>query len=344
MRRSWSTTSGNARRNRPRRVQAGFRRLLNDRDGDIALGQNTHELVTRLLSALPLRARPRLVTSDGEFHTIRRQLDRLREEGLDIVKVAARPAETLADRLAERRRRQDRVCARLVGPLRDRGNRPGPRRHREACDSHGATLLVDAYHHLNVVPFDIRAAGLEQAFVTGGGYKYCQLGEGNSFLRVPSGCRLRPVLTGWFSEFSALQQRRRSSGVEYGDGAARFAGATYDPTSHYRAAAVFTFHTDQGLTPERLRQISRHQVGLLKDAFEALDIDAAVARVEPMPDDRRCRISRHSHRSCERPLPGSADTRRARRRPWRCLATGSRAVPQRRSASGNHSRVGKYAA
>src|SRR4029450_11962951 len=63
-------------------VQAGFRRLLNDRDGDIALGQNTHELITRLLSALPLRARPRLVTSDGEFHTIRRLLDRLGEEGL----------------------------------------------------------------------------------------------------------------------------------------------------------------------------------------------------------------------------------------------------------------------
>ena len=35
----------------------GFRRLLDDPDGDIALGQNTHELVTRLLSALPLGAR-----------------------------------------------------------------------------------------------------------------------------------------------------------------------------------------------------------------------------------------------------------------------------------------------
>src|SRR5882672_1175268 len=82
------------------RAQAGFRRLLNDPDGDIALGQNTHELVTRLLSALPLRARPRLVTTNGEFHTIRRQLDRLAEEGLEIVKVAARPLDSLAPRLA----------------------------------------------------------------------------------------------------------------------------------------------------------------------------------------------------------------------------------------------------
>ena len=42
-------------------------------------------------------------------------------------------------------------------------------------------LLVDAYHHLNVVPFDIDSSGLQEAFVTGGGYKYCQLGEGNCF-------------------------------------------------------------------------------------------------------------------------------------------------------------------
>src|SRR5688572_13823106 len=82
------------------RVQQGFRRLLNDADGDIALGQNTHELITRLLSALPLRDRPKLITTDGEFHTIRRQLDRLAEVGLAIVKIAARPVETLAERLA----------------------------------------------------------------------------------------------------------------------------------------------------------------------------------------------------------------------------------------------------
>src|SRR5215831_1392982 len=64
-------------------VRDGWRRLLNDPDGDIALGQNTHELVTRLLSALPLRAGSRIVTTSGEFHTVRRQLDRLAEIGLE---------------------------------------------------------------------------------------------------------------------------------------------------------------------------------------------------------------------------------------------------------------------
>ena len=77
------------------------------------------------------------------------------------------------------------------------------------CARRGATLLVDAYHHLNVVPFDVRSLGLAEAFVTGGGYKYCQLGEGNCFLRVPPGCQLRPVLTGWFSEFEARESTAR---------------------------------------------------------------------------------------------------------------------------------------
>src|SRR2546427_11361005 len=51
--------------------------------------------------------------------------------------------------------------------------------------------------------------------------------------------------------------------VTYGPGAARFAGATFDPTSHYRAARVFDFFEELELTPDLLRQVSLHQVGLL---------------------------------------------------------------------------------
>ncbi|HZF73556.1 MAG TPA: hypothetical protein VEZ51_08995, partial [Gemmatimonadaceae bacterium] len=77
-------------------VRRGFARLLDDTPERIALAQNTHELVVRFLSALPLRKRPQLVTTDGEFHTIRRQLDRLAEEGIEVIKVPAMPASTLA--------------------------------------------------------------------------------------------------------------------------------------------------------------------------------------------------------------------------------------------------------
>ncbi len=269
------------------RVREGFGRLLRDEPENIALAQNTHELVTRWLSALPWRERRRVITTDGEFHTIRRQLDRLAEEALDVVKVAARPADDLADRLA--RAVDDRTAAVLVSSVLFETAEivPGLERVAAACEHHGASLLVDAYHHLNVVPFDVNAMGLAGAFITGGGYKYCQLGEGNCFLRVPPGCTMRPVLTGWFAEFAVRDQKGERGRVAYGGGADAFAGATYDPTSHYRAAAVFAFHAAQGLTPERLRSISEQQVGLLERGVAELNIDPSQAMIEPVPEGRR---------------------------------------------------------
>ena len=133
--------------------------------------------------------------------------------------------------------------------------------------------MVDAYHHLNALPFSLAHLGLEQAFVVGGGYKYCQLGEGNCFLRVPPGCTLRPVLTGWFAEFGALADGERPDRVAYAEGHGRFAGATYDPVSHYRAEAVIDFFRDQAMSPERLRALSQRQVRHLAGAIDALDLD-----------------------------------------------------------------------
>jgi selenocysteine lyase/cysteine desulfurase len=258
------------------KVRAGFRHLLGGIDGDIALGANTHELIVRLLSALPLRARGKLVTTDGEFHSIRRQLDRLEEEGLTVVRVPEQPLESLADRLG--RAVDDRTALVLVSVVFfDTGRiARGLGDVAAACRRHGSMLLADAYHALNVVPFSPAAEGLHDAFIVGGGYKYCQLGEGNCFLRLPAGTELRPVVTGWFSEFSVMADRQRVERVAYGQGGDRFAGATYDPTSHYRAAAVFDFFRAQGLTPDLLRQVSQHQIGLLAASFDALDLDPGV--------------------------------------------------------------------
>ena len=264
-------------------VRQGFARLLGDAGGGIALAPNTHELVVRLLSALPLRERPRLVTTDGEFHTIRRQLDRLAEEGLDVVRIAEAPVESLAERLGQAV--NDRTALVLVSLVFfDTGLiATGLGEVASRCRRHGSRLLVDAYHALNVVPVSLAELGLADAFVVGGGYKYCQLGEGNCFLRMPEGTDLRPVVTGWYSEFSALEDRQRGVRVAYGQGGDRFAGATYDPTSHYRAAAVFQFFRDQGLTPQLLREVSQHQIGVLASAFDALHLDPAVVSRDSWP-------------------------------------------------------------
>jgi kynureninase len=256
-------------------VCRGYARLLNEPTAAIALGANTLELVARFVSALPLKDRPRLVTTDGEFHTVRRLLDRMSEDGVEVVKLPASPVDTLAERLAHAV--DDRTAAVFCSTVLFQSARivPGLPRLAEACAKHGTELLLDTYHHLNAVPFD--PTGLERTYITGGGYKYLQLGEGVCFLRLPPGCELRPVTTGWFTEFGELAAGPKG-GVGYGTGGMRFIGATFDPTSVYRAAAVFDFFRAKGLTPEVLRTVSQHQVGLLAERFDQLNLSPAVIR------------------------------------------------------------------
>lgn len=149
------------------RVREGLRALLGDPGGELALGSSTHDLVLRFLSALDLRSRPRLVTTDGEFHTLRRQLARLGEDWLDVVRVDARPADTLAERLAAAA--DERTSAIFVSAVLFADARIVPHLDAlaEACAERGIELVVDAYHALGAVPFITP----ERAWVVGGGYK-----------------------------------------------------------------------------------------------------------------------------------------------------------------------------
>ncbi|WP_410658760.1 kynureninase [Amycolatopsis sp. lyj-112] len=269
-------------------MRAGFRALLGDPHGGIALGASTHDLVIRFLSAMDLRGRPRLVTTDGEFHTLRRQLARLAEEGVEVVRVPTAPVSTLAERVAAEV--TEDTAAVLVSAVLFETSRlvPGLAHLAEDCLTKSVNLVVDAYHALGVVPFALHDLGLTNAWVLGGGYKYLQLGEGNCFLRMPAHAQeLRPVVTGWYAEFGALADERRPGQVAYASGSDRFAGATYDPTSHYRGARVFRFFAEQGLTPQFLREVSQHQVGLLAEGFDKLGLpEKVITRDRETPLDR----------------------------------------------------------
>ena len=127
------------------------------------------------------------MTTDGEFHTLRRQTRRLAEAGLDVEIVSAEPADTLAERLAaaasDLRTRAVLVSsvlfesARIVphlGALAERLRR----RIAPSCSSTSTTRSARSRRPL-------RSCGLERAWIVGGGYKYLQLGEGNCFMRLP---------------------------------------------------------------------------------------------------------------------------------------------------------------
>jgi kynureninase len=137
------------------------------------------------------------------------------------------------------------------------------------------------------MPLPVRELGVADAWVVGGGYKYLQYGEGNAYMRLPDHAdRIRPVVTGWFAEFGELTAAERPRHVAYGPGGQRFAGATYDPSSNYRAARVAQFFADMRLSPAVLQASYRHQRAVLAAAFDALDVpDEVVTRDRDTPPE-----------------------------------------------------------
>ncbi len=253
--------------------------LIDDDKENFVLGQNTHDLILRFLSALDLKKRNKIITTDGEFHTIRRQMDRLNQGILEIVKVPRNPVETLSERIIQEI--DDKVSAVLVSKVmfQDSAIVNGLSDVETACSGHGAKLLVDVYHVLNAIPFSVKEEKLENSFLVGGGYKYLQLGEGNCFMRVPPNEVFKPVITGWFAEFAALSEKKVPGDVQYGEKHWAFEGSTYDPASHYRAIEVFRFFEEHNLTPELLRKISLHQKQVLVHAFLESDFNEKIISV-----------------------------------------------------------------
>ncbi|AKT40188.1 aminotransferase class V-fold PLP-dependent enzyme [Chondromyces crocatus] len=221
----------------------------------------------------------RIVTTQAEFHSMRRQLTRLAEEGVDVVWVDASPRERLAERLLDAITPGTDLVAFSAVLFEDAYVLPRLGEIIARAVEVSAIPLVDAYHAFNVVPLDWGPA-VAHAFVTAGGYKYAAFGEGICWLRIPQGCTLRPVDTGWFADFGALDAG--GGDITYGPGGARFAGATFDPTPFYRAHATLAHWERFGLTPERLRALSLAQTDrILARLDEAGLADAVVTPRDP---------------------------------------------------------------
>lgn len=249
-----------------------LRDFYDDPSGRYSLAGSTHELVVKWLSSLDIRNKPRIVTTDSEFYTFHRQLSRLEEEGIEIVRVPSLPLEGFTGRLNDAL--NAKTSAVMISRVYFESSliNSGIRETALACRKHGIPLLIDDYHGTNVLPLSVRQEELEDCYLLIGGYKYLQWGEGNCFLRYPRDCDLRPVITGWFASFSTLNRPKGDYTVQYDDDQ-RFGGATYDPVSQFRAARVVDFFRQQELTPSLLFETYRSQVGYLKECFLNLDLD-----------------------------------------------------------------------
>ena len=255
-----------------------LRNFYDDPNGYYCMGENTHLLLVSWLSSYDLKSKPKIITTDGEFHSMFRQLHRLTEEGLKLSFVDAE-----SDQIVEQIREEidEETCAIMLSRVYfETGliNQHIPE-IAELAREHNVPFLIDDYHGTNVAPISLREQNMEDVFILIGGYKYLQWGEGNCFLRFPEDCDLRPAITGWFASFSTLDEPRDDQPVKYDDGNQRFATGTYDPSSQFRAAKVVEFFQEQGLTPEVLRYQYQEQVGLLRSLFEEQNFDPSVIKL-----------------------------------------------------------------
>jgi len=244
-----------------------LRDFYDDPAGRYTHGENTHNLIVRWLSALDLKSKPRIITTDAEFYSLYRQLVRLIEDDLEVVFIPSLPLEGCVDRI--KNALDDKTSAVMISRVYFETGLINSelKEIAEACRQFGVPLMIDDYHGTNVVPLSIRDMGLEDCFLLIGGYKYLQWGEGNCFLRYPDGCKLRPANTGWFASFSTLKGPRTRGEIKYDDGDMLFAGATFDGTSAFRGAAVVDFFRTELLTPKLLHKMYQEQTAYFKRKF-----------------------------------------------------------------------------
>ena len=251
-------------------AQKKIAELLNlKNEKQIAFAPNTHELLFRLLSTFELNTPIKILTTKNEFHSFRRQTQRMEEAGLvEITSVQA--DELIQDR--------NKLIKDLIHKLQnehfdlffisqvffDSGLVLSEIEILELVQAAPAhtTICIDGYHAFAAIPVNL--SKLEgRIFYLSGGYKYAQAGEGMCFMVVPQG-EWRPVNTGWFAEMDSLSHSK-SSKVNYAPDGAAFFGSTQDVSGFYRFNAVWKFFEKEGIS---IPQIHSH-VEKLQDLFLA---------------------------------------------------------------------------
>jgi selenocysteine lyase/cysteine desulfurase len=244
----------------------------------VVFASSTHDFIVRLAAAAPRADRRRLkvLTSDGEFHSARRQLARWAEDGrLQLDTVAAEPFGDFTDRFlaAAGAGAHDLILVSQI--LFGSGRRfDGVEELAGLAAPGGPWVVIDGYHAFMALEGPFKEAAAQSAFYLGGGYKYAMAGEGCAFLHAPPGFGPRPPITGWFAEFEDLSLPPGSVG--YASDASRFMGATFDPSALYRFNAVRRMLGENGLGTA---QISAHAERLQRRLVEAI-VDTPLGSAE----------------------------------------------------------------
>ena len=235
----------------------------------IVFSSNTHDFLVRLFAAVPRSGALRILTSDGEFHSARRQLARLEEDGQALVtRIAAEPFDTFSDRFLDAARAGGHDLV-LVSQVLFASGRifEHSQALAELAKPAGPWVVIDGYHAFMALENPFLETTAQSAFYLGGGYKYAMAGEGMAFMHCPPGFGPRPPITGWYAEFGELTAPPGSS-VGYTADAMRFMGATFDPSALYRFNAIQAMLRAEELTTAA---VSAHVAALQQQLLDCLD-------------------------------------------------------------------------
>jgi len=249
-------------------LQQGIAAILNLPDpSTLAIAPNTHEFLGRILSCFRSDRPVRILSTDGEFHTFRRQVARLEEDGMAICTyVPVEPHQSFAARFHEAAAKGGYDLVFVSQVFYTSAATSGRIEDLVAAVPDSETFIViDGYHGFMARPTDLSNVS-QRVFYMAGGYKYAMAGEGVCFLHCPPGYGPRPRDTGWFAEFGALAAPAGKT-VGYPADGSRFFGATFDPVGMYRMRAVLTWMTAIGIGIE---QVHAHASGLMAHFLEGL--------------------------------------------------------------------------
>lgn len=273
----------------------------------IVFAPNTHDLLVRLFAAAGEKWPIRVLTSDAEFHSARRQFERWEESGAATVeRVSAEPFETFSQRFLERARsgEHDFIFVSQVlfgsGRIFDRVDELAALARPD-----GPWVVIDGYHAFMAIdaPFSPKAA--QSAFYLGGGYKYAMAGEGCAFLHAPPGFGPRPRITGWYAEFEDLTLAPGQVG--YAKDAMRFMGATFDASGLYRFNAVQRMLRDNRLATARVSAHVELLQALLLDKLKGSVFESAEL-LNPPGEDPHARFLAFRSPSAQRWCAGLAQS------------------------------------
>jgi selenocysteine lyase/cysteine desulfurase len=245
-------------------VRAAFARLLHASPDELAVTTSVSQGVSGIVSALDLRARPRIVISEYEFPTVGQIAHAQELRGAEVVHVRPEPdgsipPERFASVVDER---TALVCCTTISYR--TGHRHDVAEIARIAHESGALCLADSYQAVGAIDLDVRALGVD--FVTGGTVKYLLASAGLGFLFVRRELlgELLPTQTGWFADEDIFQMD--ISDYSPAADARRFDAGTPPVPNIYAGLAGMSLIEDAGTAA-----IEEHVAGLARRLIEGVD-------------------------------------------------------------------------